>query len=376
MPNRGSWVEINLTHLKDNLRAIQKRSGAKLILPVKADAYGHGAVPVTRAAIECGVDFFCVANIGEAIQLREHWVTQKILLIVPLVKDDCEAVVEKGLRPTLSDMETARFLGKIARNHEKTIPIHLEVDTGMSRGGIWHAEFLSFYRKIQQLPELRVEGLYTHFASADEGDLFFTEEQQRRFLAVLSQIQAEYPLPPIIHNANSAAILQLGATPFSHVRPGISVYGYYSSDHIERVLELKPVMACKTELVHIQPVQKGRSISYNRTFFVKRDSRVGIIDIGYADGFSRALSNRGEVLIRGRRAPIIGTVCMDMAMIDLTDLPEANLNDEVVIIGRQEHETISADDLARDIGTINYEIVTLLGMLNKRVFFEVEKNLE
>ncbi|OQY30382.1 MAG: alanine racemase [Candidatus Cloacimonetes bacterium 4572_55] len=371
MPNRGSWVEINLGRLRRNIQRIQHRSKADIILPVKADAYGHGAVETVKVARECGIDFFCVANVGEAVELRQAGVQDKILLVVPLVKDDCEAIIQYDLRPTICNVSAARELSKIALKTRHMIRVHLEVDTGMGRGGVWHHDFLPFFRAVVNIPEIRIEGIYTHFASADEGDLFFTEEQLRRFRLVLFQIESLYRQRiPIIHSDNSSAILQLGAAGFSHVRPGIAVYGYYPSRHIQKTIKLEPVMSCKTELVHIQDIQKGRSVSYNRTYFLREDSQVGVIDIGYADGYSRRLSNRGKVLLRGKKAPVIGAVCMDMTMVNLENIPYAKINDEVVILGRQGNEEITIEELAESIGTIHYEVATLLGLLNKRVFID------
>ena len=315
MPNRGSWVEINLAYLRHNITQIQNRSQARLILPVKADAYGHGAVAVAKTAVECGVDFFCVANIGEAAALRENWITQKILLIVPLTVEDCPKVLDLELRPTICNTDVAYYLAELARKRNKIVKVHLEIDTGMSRGGVWYENFIEFFQTIVNIPELQIEGLYTHFASADEGDLFFTQEQQRRF---------------------------------------------------QEILDLKPVMSCKSVLVHFHHIAKGRSVSYNRKYFAKRDTKVGVIDIGYADGFNRKLSNCGQVIIRGKKAPVIGTVCMDMTMIDITDIPEAAISDEVIIVGNQGNEWISADHIAKTINTINYEVLTLFGTLNKR----------
>jgi alanine racemase len=303
------------------------------------------------------VDFLGVAILREGIELRKEGIKRPILLLNGIFHGEAEDAINYDLTPVVYSIEAVQELSKIAKRSGKTVPIHVKADTGMRRLGILPGEVEDFFGRLKDLGNIQVEGLLSHFATADSRDRGFMDEQAQTFSQVVSKIRSLGFSPDYIHVANSAAIIWDDLPEYLNmVRPGITLYGSYPSIWFRDKIDLKPVMTLKSEIIQIKRVAKGESVSYARKFIAERDSIIGIVPIGYADGYPRHLSNIGEVLVRGKVARVAGLVCMDLLMIDLTDIPGAAEGDEVLLWGRQGDMEMSADDLARKAGTISYEL--------------------
>jgi len=358
-----AFAEISLNALTHNLNVVSRKTGTSRILAViKANAYGHGAVKVAEHLIRKGVSNLGVAYTNEAITLREAGITTPILVFFD--RDNTDACLEYDLTPTVFDLETARKLSAGAHRKNIQIPVHIKIDTGMGRIGFDIRTAYEAIIKISSLKNIKLEGLMSHFSEADLQDKDFVNFQLKSFKSLagkLKQIKIRFKY---LHMANSAAVLTMPDAHLNMVRPGIMLYGYgcCTSD------KLKPVMSLKSRIVFLKKVPSGTPISYNRTFVTKRKSIIATIPVGYADGYNRKLSNQGEVLINGRRAPVVGRVCMDTTMVDVTDVPGVNYTSEVVIMGRQGREHITADDIAEKTGTIPYEVLTSVGQRIKRIY--------
>jgi alanine racemase len=340
------WVEVDLDALRHNVAAIRRRIGhAKLMAVVKADAYGHGLAPVAGALMQCGVDAFAVANLTEALALRQlggpGW---PILLLGAALPFEVETIVEQNITPTISTLDEARQFESAAAARGCRLPVHVEIDTGMGRVGFWHEEAGRAVEQIAALPHLRIEGLYTHFPSADE-NLAETRRELELFLKV--------PGPGLRHAANSAALLNLPESHLDMVRPGLLLYGIPPVP----AADFRPVLSFKARVAYLKEVAAGRTISYGQTFVAPHSMKVATIAAGYADGFARHLSNAAQVLIGGRRCPVVGRVTMDQIMVDVTGLDHVASGDEVVFIGRQGDIAISASELALWAGTIAWEVL-------------------
>jgi alanine racemase len=367
-----TWAEIDLDALRHNVRAVRRLVGAdtKILATVKADAYGHGYERISRTMVEEGVDFLGVANVVEALQVQAtldhepHRV--RIMTLGANLVGEMDAVIANGFVPLVCSWEEAAAYEAKAAEVGTTLDVHVKVDTGMGRIGLWHETCLAEIERIARLPHLRVEGIATHFPSADEEDQAFSHRQLETFNRILAALEARGISVALRHAANSSAIAHLPESRFNMVRPGLLLYGHYPSAHLarEHPLGVQPVLALKTRVVFIKEVAPGRTIGYGRTFTAAKPMRVATLAIGYGDGYSRQLSNRGEVLVRGRRARILGTVTMDQTMVDVTGVPEARVGDEAVLIGRQGDEAITVAELAERMGTIPY-IVTC--SISKRV---------
>ncbi len=320
---------------------------------VKANAYGHGAVAVARAALAAGADRLGVICVDEGEQLRRAGITAPILVMGHAPLEEAQRLVDLSLTPSVVSDQTALALARMASERGIEMPVHLKVDTGLNRYGLPRSEAADLGRWLRNLAGIQVEGLFTHFASADEGDKSYTIEQYRLFLSVAEQLN----WVPIRHVSNTATLLDIPDMSLEMVRPGLGIYGCYPSTHVKRNLPLRPVLSLKGRLVRVTPIAPGESVGYGRTWRASRPSLIGLVMCGYADGLPRALSNRGSVLVRGRRAPIVGRVCMDMCMVDVSDIPDVAVDDEVVIIGRQGEQEISADELAELCDTTSYEIL-------------------
>jgi alanine racemase len=320
---------------------------------VKANAYGHGAVAVARAALAAGADRLGVICVDEGEQLRRAGITAPILVMGHTPAGEAQRLADLSLIPSVVSCEMALALGRVASERGIEVPVHLKVDTGLNRYGLPPREAVDLGRWLRDLAGIRVEGLFTHFASADEGDKSYAVEQHRLFLSVAEQLD----WVPIRHVSNTATLLDMPDMSLEMVRPGLGIYGCYPSSEVKRSLPLRPVLSLKSRVARLTPLAPGESVSYGRTWRAPRSSLIGLVMCGYADGLPRALSNRGSVLVRGRRAPIVGRVCMDMCMVDLSDIPDVAVDDEVVIIGRQGEEEIAADEVAELCGTISYEIL-------------------
>lgn len=356
---RPTWAEIDLGAFKHNFKEIKRKlkKGTSLLPVVKADGYGHGMEEIARASLSCGAKLLGVANIEEGIFLRKKGITAPILIlgsVYPL--SNFTHILRYNLTPAICSLQASQELSKIAQRRKKKVKVHIKVDTGMGRIGVSAENAASLVKKVIQLPGIIIEGIFTHLAAADS-DYEFTMEQIRKFQSVIDELKRDNINIKYKHAANSTAILRYSDAHFNLARPGISLYGLAPFAGAEREIDLKQVMQLKTKIVFIKRVKKGTSVSYGRTWRAKRDSIIGTLPIGYADGYNRLLSNRGEVLIRGKRIPIVGRVCMDMCMVDITSLPDVKVGEEVVLIGSQGEEKITADEIAKLIGTISYEVV-------------------
>ncbi|HIE52900.1 MAG TPA: alanine racemase [Armatimonadetes bacterium] len=357
-----AWADLNLSALRANVALLRRLLGPKVEIlgVVKADAYGHGAVPIARALVAEGVRFLGVACLPEALELREGGLTQRLVLFSNPLPGEVETLLAYEVTPTLTDEETIRTVAQAAAKRERPFPVHLKVDTGMGRRGCSLEEASRLAALIQDLPPLHLEGVLTHFATADE-DLDYAREQLLRFQQLVDTLAATGQRPPLLHAANSAALLRLPEAHFNLVRPGLCLYGLEPFPGARALFPGQPVLSLKTRLVQIRRLHRGETVGYGRTFTLPRDAPVGLLPVGYADGYLWSLSNRAYVLIRGQRVPVIGRVSMDSCAVDLSGVPGAQIGDEVVLIGQQGEEEITASQVAEWAGTIVYEVVSRLG---------------
>jgi alanine racemase len=367
----AAWSEIDVSALKRNVARTRKLVGkdVKILLTIKADAYGHGARHVARAAIASGVDMLGVATLHEGIELRGAGVRVPILILSPSLVNEIDEILEWHLTPTVSDMKFARALAFSSSRMSATIKVHVEVDTGMTRGGVNEEDAADFVAALARLPGLAVEGLYTHFPSTYEEESEFTGNQIEAFQAIVDRLKDQGIEISLLHTANSAAITQCPGSYFNMVRPGGLVYGMFPRGGMNGV-GLEPVMGFKSRVVNVKDVGKGKTVSYGRTHRFERPSRVAAVAAGYGHGLSRALSNNGSLLVRGTRAPIVGMVTMDVTLLDVTGIPEVSVGDEVVIFGKQGEAEISVYEVAERCGTIAYEITCGIGKRVPRVYIE------
>ena len=355
-----TWTEVNLDAIAQNVRNIKKLIGEKkeLMAVVKGNAYGHDILEVSSVVLNNGATRLAVARLEEGIFLRKAGITVPILVLGLTLEQQVELLVSYNITPTVCKYETIEKLSKFAVKEDKTVKIHIKVDTGMGRIGIFPNHVLDFVKKVKALKNIEIEGIFTHFSVADEKDKTYTEEQFRKFMGVLSALEKEGIKIPVKHVGNSATLLDFPHMWLDLVRPGISIYGLYPSTEVRKTVKLIPAHSFKTRIVFLKELSAGEYISYGRTYTTtKRRTKVASLPVGYADGYNRLLSNQGEVLVRGRRFPVIGRVCMDQCMIDVTNLSQVKIGDEVVLWGRQGEEEITVEEIAEKIGTINYEIV-------------------
>jgi alanine racemase len=359
-PGRPTWVEVDLEAIAHNVQWIAEMVGPGVVVMavLKADAYGHGAVKTARTALNNGATALGVACLGEGVLLREAGITEPILNLGYTPAWQARQTVLKDIAATVFTAEVAQALSRAAVDLNAEARIHVKVDTGMGRLGVLPSDALAFVISILDLPGLNLEGIFTHFALADIEDKAYTLWQLGRFREVLSQLETEGIHVPDVHAANSAAILELPESHFNMVRLGIAMYGLNPSSEVQCPPGFRSALAFKTQIAQVKDLPAGSYISYGCTYRTERPSRIAVIPVGYADGFRRAPANWGEVLVRGRRAPIVGRVCMDQTMIDVTDIAGVRQGDEVVLIGRQGNEAISVEEVASRLGTINYEVVS------------------
>ncbi|MCR5791072.1 MAG: alanine racemase [Lachnospiraceae bacterium] len=355
-------AEISLSAFHHNIAEIQKkcRPETKLLAVIKTNAYGHGAERLAKELEPLSFTFgYAVATAEEALALREAGLKKPILILGYTFPEDHEALIRAEVRPAVFTLAAAEELNKTAEKLARKANIHLKVDTGMGRIGLsCDEEGLSIARSIAALSHISIEGIFTHFSRADETDQAFAYLQFQRFTDFCDKLLKEGISIPIRHCANSAAIATMPDTSLSLSRAGIILYGLYPSDAVgEEKISLEPLMSLKSSIVYIKELLPGAPISYGGTFVTTKKTRVATIPVGYGDGYPRMLSGKGEVLIRGKRAPILGRVCMDQFMADVTDIPEASLYDEVVLMGRQGNERITAEELGALSGRFNYELV-------------------
>ena len=365
-------AEINLDALQHNIKQIKNilHPQSKIMGVVKADAYGHGAIEVSKVLIEQGVERLAVAILEEGIQLREAGIQVPILILGYTPPCQAKIAVQYHLTPTVFTYEIAQAFSKAGEEYNQVVPIHLKMDTGMGRiGFLVKEQSLEEIERIKNLPYLQIEGIYTHFSTADEEDQSFTCQQMNQFYSFIHRLEKRGINVPIKHASNSAGIIEFEEGHFNLVRPGIILYGLYPSASInQEKLKLYPVMSLKTHISHIKEVEKGVPISYGRTYITEKKTLVATLPVGYADGYSRRLSPGGKVLIRGIKVPIIGRICMDQCMVDITNIPQAQIGDEVVLMGTQGRQSILAEEIADVLGTIHYEVVCMVGKRIPRVY--------
>jgi alanine racemase len=365
-----TYATVNLTALAHNLSCIKRylSPGCEVMAIVKANAYGHGAVETAQALTRQGIERFAVASLDEGIALRQAGLSASIVVLGALFEEQVSDLVAHRLTPVVSDGRILPTLAKAARSHPTSYSIHLKVETGMGRLGFSPEDLLSFLDNPILRSPFQVEGMMTHLADADGADSDFTERQLGAFRAMLEQIRQRGLSIPLVHTANSAAIVRFPDAHFSLVRPGIMLYGYHTLPATIPAPDLTPVLSLRTTIVQLRTIPRGRTVSYNGTFVAQRPTRIAVLPIGYADGYSRRLSHCGSVLIQGRRAPIVGLVCMDMIMVDVTDLAPVQVGEAVTLIGQQGQESIWADEVADWIGTIPYEVLCGIGSRVPRLY--------
>jgi len=376
-----AWAEINLDNLAHNVGEIRRITDkrAEIMGVVKADAYGHGVWGVTKTLLDNGVDRLAVSMLDEAIQLRKSGVDVPILVLGYTDPARACEVVDYDITQTVFSHELAEALSSAAAACKKNIKIHIKIDTGMTRVG-----FMPGYSavkdviRISKLPGIVVEGIFTHFASADEKDSCYTYEQFEKFMSICNELQRIGIYIPVKHVCNSAATINYPEMHLNMVRPGIILYGIYPFENVDReIIDLKPVMSFKANIIMVKEVEKNTPVSYGRIFTTARKSKIATVPVGYADGYTRLLSGKGKFLIKGQEAPVIGRICMDQCMVDVTDIEqEVKVGDEAVIFGFQGDKCISVDDVARDIGTISYEVLCIIGKRIPRAYIRNGKICE
>ncbi|MFZ0134718.1 MAG: alanine racemase [Desulfobacterales bacterium] len=380
------WAEIDLDALAANVRELRRvtRPEARLLVAVKANAYGHGLVEVARRALECGADALGVARLSEALTLRAAGIEAPVLILGYTPPADVGELLRHDLIQTVYAPATAKAYAQGIKSGDPRLRVHLKVDTGMGRLGILPAarryaapgmdisgNAVREVLDIAGLKELDLEGIFTHFASADSADKRFAREQFDIFMAFLDRLKRAGLEFEVRHAANSGAIIDLPHTHLDMVRAGVSLYGMYPSAEVDRRrIDLAPVMALKARIVHLKKVPAGFPVSYGMTHTTVSPTIIATIPVGYADGFNRRLSNRGRMLVRGQAAPIVGRVCMDLTMLDVGHIPGVAMEDEVVILGRQKNAAITAEDIADLLSTINYEITSAITARVPRIYLK------
>jgi len=378
LPHSFNRVEINTAALETNFKAIRQmvESRINIMAVVKSDAYGHGMDECARALYRAGARTFGVAEVWEGVKLRNSGLKGDIIVLLGGSAESFGDIIKHELTPVVFDVDFLTGLSDAAARKKIEVDVHLKVDVGMGRIGIMPDEVESYLSLIKRLPGIRLSGMLSHFPVADEIDALETSQAQLfKFKDVLTGLKSKKTGAVVSHIANSAGLLYVPKSHLDMVRPGISLYGYYPDGFparaktVKPALELQPVMSFKTRVIQIKEVGPGYGISYGHTFVTRRKSRIAVMPVGYADGYLRKLSNRAQVLIGGRRAPVCGRVCMNATMIDVTDLPPVNPGDEVVLLGQQGDERITADEMAQWMGgTISYEVLCLFGSLNERFY--------
>ena len=366
---RPTVARIDLDALAHNVAQVRKLVGErKICAAVKADAYGHGAPVICHALSRAGVDMFGVAMTEEAVELRHAGIRKPIFLLTTVPADDIGVILENDISACITEETFAQELSAQALQRGMQAPVHVKVDTGMRRVGIdWQAAAVAVCR-INRLAGLRLEGLFTHFACADADDLSFSHEQVRRFNSVLGQLRRAGVHPPLVHMANSNGVLRMPEAYFGGVRPGLILYGLLSRKDMRSRLDLQPALSLRTAIAHVKGLPAGEKIGYGHTFTTWRNSVIATLPIGYHDGYIRQFSNVGQVLVRGKRAPVVGRVCMDQTLIDVTDVPGVQQGDEVVLYGRQGTDMIGVEEMAARVERIPYELTCAVSPRVRRQF--------
>ncbi|KEI91955.1 alanine racemase [Clostridium botulinum] len=373
--HRPVWEEVNLDNLSYNMRNIKNKVNCKEIFAVvKANGYGHGALDAASTLLENGVTRLSVACLSEAIELREGGITCPINILGITPPTLFEDIIDYNIEPVVFSYDYANQLSKAASLKNRIVKTHIAVDTGMGRLGFDPTvESLEEIKRIQDLSNIKIEGLCSHFSSSDEKDKSYSEYQFKIFQNFRKKLIEMNMKIPIYHMSNSAAIIDLPSTYLDAVRAGIILYGYYPSMEVNKEnLHIKQVMTLKANIMHIKTIDSGKYVGYNRKFKTKRKSKIAILPLGYGDGYTRFLSNRGKVIINGQYAPIVGNICMDQCMIDVTDIKEVKVGDEVIIIGKDNINNLryDAEDIASKVGMTSGEIMSIISKRVPRVYIK------
>ncbi|CAM0496714.1 alanine racemase [Thermoanaerobacter kivui] len=376
---RPTRAEIYLDNIVNNLNEVKRLIGnkVKIMGVVKANAYGHGACQVAKVLIENGVSYLAVATVDEALELRDCGIKSPILIFDYTPLTQAKDLIEYHITQTVFDIKYVRELGKMALNKGKKAKVHVKIDTGMGRIGYTDLEIAQ--REIEEMANMKgieLEGIFSHFSTSDEKDKTYSEMQFDMFKKLLEKLKERKIDIPLKHIANSGAILDIEYSYLDMVRPGIILYGSYPSEEVQKRANLKQTMSFKTKVVYVKEVPEGSYISYGRTFVTKRKSKIATLPVGYADGFNRLLSNNHHVLIKGKYAPVVGRICMDQCMIDVTDVDNVEVGDEVVIFGMQQDKKITVDEIAKKLNTIPYEVYCGISRRVPRIYIYKGEVLE
>lgn len=371
-----TWVEVDLTAIAHNVRAIKRfTKGLPLMAVVKANAYGHGMIPVGKAALEAGADWLAVVSIDEALGLRSAGVKAPIFVLtyvnVVVPPKKIELAIRNDIHLAVVEREAAYYLASIAKRIRKNVKVHLKIDTGTTRVGVLSKDAISVLEVLHSLPYVTLEGIFTHFARAEETQSTYTQKQTRLLSSMVRKARLKGIEVPYVHAACSAALIHDPRSLFTLGRLGISLYGLWPSGELAQEhsdLGLKPALEWHTKIIQVKEVPKGTPIGYGSTYVTKRKSSIAVMAVGYADGFDRRFSNRAHVLVKGKKAKVRGRVCMNITMIDVTDIPDVQSGTGVTLLGRDGNLSVTADDLARWAGTISYEIVTRINWTLPRFF--------
>lgn len=367
-----TWAEISLENIKYNYASIKSRlsSGVELLGVVKADAYGHGAVPVAHAIVSAGCKYLAVATDCEALELRRAGISSEIIILGYTSPGSTESLIENNIIQSVSDYETARLMSDLAVKLDKKLRIHIKMDTGMGRlgftcrGGVFDIDSAL---RVLKLPGLSPEGIFTHFAVSEVISSDYTDRQFEAFISGIDELERKSRIKfKVRHCSNSGAVCSHGNMQLDMVRPGILLYGMYPGD--DRDIPLRPAMQLKTRIIHISEAEPGWSISYGRKYTAETKRKIAVVPIGYADGLHRVLSGKIDMLVNGRRVPQVGNICMDMCMIDVTDAGDVAIGDVVTVFGSDEAENISAEELAEKAETIHYELLCAVSKRIPRVY--------
>jgi alanine racemase len=370
LSRRPVWAEIDLNAIKHNIKTIRGflKTDTLFMAVVKANAYGHGAKKIAELAVESGVDRLGVALVEEAVELRDAGINIPIHILNEPPVSYSSFISEYNLIPSVCSFSVAKAISESAVKHNKEVKVHIKVDTGMNRLGLFPEEVVSFIRSIEKLPGLKIEGIFTHFAIADQPENNYTLRQLEKFNNLTVELKKENINIPIIHAANSAATILFNQSHYDMVRIGIALYGLHPSGSTKGLVDLRPAISLKARISYIKNILSGDKVSYGLTYTSSEDTTIAVLPLGYADGYTRLLSNKSQVLVNGKRANTVGTICMDQFMVDVGDIGNINVGDEVVLMGNQGIETISSDELAAILGTINYEIVCMISDRVPRIY--------
>ncbi len=380
-----AWAEVDLDAISHNVKGIKNiiRPDVKLMAVVKADAYGHGAFEVAKTCLESGAERLAVAFVDEAVELRKGGIDVPILLLGVSMPDAIESIIRYDITPAVASVEFAKQLSKAAVAAQKTVKVHIKADTGMFRVGFQFTgdseqrlETVEKIVEISKLPNIEIEGMFTHLSTADETGRDYTKQQFQNYMELDEKLKARGIQIPIRHIANSAGQIRYPELQLDMVRAGIILYGLYPSAEVSyEPLDLKPAMKFKARIVNIKNIEKGDSISYGRSFTAEKETKLATISVGYADGYSRIMSGRAEVSVNGKKVPQVGRICMDQCMIDVSGVNNIDIGDEVTLFG---DEAVSAESVAANLGTINYEVVCMVGRRVPRIYIKnqrIEKGL-